>query len=87
MSRRPRPSYPSPDPHFEAGSIKFYFLSELVDMIPRPTRPSRETILRLIRAGKIRGRKLGREWIVTETAWAEFCAGFDANEPGPDAAS
>jgi len=72
MGRWQRHEFPTTDPHFEAGGVKFYFLSELIALLPKKTQPSRESILRLIRHGKLRARKFGREWIVTETAWTEF---------------
>ena len=72
MAKWPRENFPTIDPNFEAGGIKFYFLTELIRSLPKETRPSRETILRLIRSHELRARKFGREWIVTEQAWAEF---------------
>ena len=72
MSKWQRQSFPATDPHFEAGAVRFYFLSELTQLLPKGQRPSRETILRLIRTRKLRARKFGREWIVTESAWVSF---------------
>lgn len=72
MARWARDIYPAPDPHFMSGGVKFYFLSELIAMIPKGKQPNRESILRLIRADKLRAKKFGREWVITEQAWSEF---------------
>lgn len=79
--RQTRELFPAATPAYEAGGIKFYFLSELIALIPKASRPNRETILRLIRSRKLRAQKFGREWIVTEHAWAEFSSGTNQALP------
>ena len=72
MANWARDKFPAADPNFQAGGVSFYFLSELIALLPKQQQPNRETILRLIRADKLRAKKFGREWIITEQAWAEF---------------
>jgi len=58
------------------GDIKFYDVQEIArifDMTP-------QSIRKFIREGRIKGRKVGTRWYVTEEAIREYLLGYD-NEP------
>ena len=58
------------------GNIKAYDVQEIAkafDMTP-------QSIRKFIREGRIKGRKVGTRWYVTEEAMREYLLGYD-NEP------
>lgn len=60
----------------QIGDIKFYDVQEIArifDMTP-------QSIRKFIREGRIKGRKVGTRWYVTEEAIREYLLGYD-NEP------
>lgn len=60
----------------EIGDIKAYDVQEIAkffDMTP-------QSIRKFIREGRIKGRKVGTRWYVTEEAIREYLLGYD-NEP------
>ena len=60
----------------QIGDIKAYDVQELAklfDMTPQSVR-------KFIREGRIKGRKVGTRWYVTEEAIREYLLGYD-NEP------
>ncbi len=63
----------------QIGDIKAYDVQEiakLFDMTP-------QSIRRFLREGRIKARKFGTRWYVTEEAMREYLLGYD-NEPTED---
>jgi len=57
----------------QIGDIKFYDVQEIAkafDMTPQSVR-------KFIREGRIKGRKVGTRWYVTEEAIREYLLGYD----------
>ena len=60
----------------QIGDIKLYDVQEIAkafDMTP-------QSIRRVLREGRIKARKFGTRWYVTEEAMREYLLGYD-NEP------
>lgn len=57
----------------EILGIKYYDANELVKIIGL----SKNTILLYLKKGKIKGRKFGTKWFVTEEHLEEFLKGYD----------
>lgn len=65
----------------QIGDIKFYDVQEIAkifDMTP-------QTIRRFFREGRIKARKFGTRWYVTEEAMREYLLGYD-NDPKKEGA-
>lgn len=66
----------------QIGDIKFYDVQEIAkafDMTP-------QSIRKFLREGRIKARKLGTRWYVTEEAMREYLLGYD-NEPKQEGAN
>lgn len=62
----------------ETMAVKLYSISELTPILNLHPK----TILRFIHEGKIRARKIGRAWMVTEADLKAYCHGeLSGNEP------
>ncbi len=60
----------------EIGDIKAYDVQEIAKMFDMTP----QSIRKFIREGRIKGRKVGTRWYVTEEAIREYLLGYD-NEP------
>jgi len=62
------------------GDIKFYDVQEIAkifDMTP-------QSIRKFFREGRIKARKFGTRWYVTEEAMREFLLGYDSDQKQED---
>jgi phage antirepressor YoqD-like protein len=66
----------------QIGDIRFYDVQEIAkafDMTP-------QSIRKFLREGRIKARKFGTRWYVTEEAMREYLLGYD-NEPKKEGAN